>query len=40
MYYTEINPYNMKKIFVEKNNYNKQKQKELIIKRMSNKTKE
>lgn len=37
MYYTELNPATLKKIFVEKNNINKQKQKDLITKKCKTK---
>ena len=31
MYYTEINPFTMKKMFVEKDNGRKQRQKDIVI---------
>lgn len=37
MYYTEINPFTMKPIFVEKDNNKKQKQKDIIIPKLRNK---
>ena len=36
MYYTEINPFTNKKLFVEKDNGKKQKQKDILIPRENN----